>query len=258
MKTTKVYTLSDPDSFEIRYIGITVLPLSYRLSNHICDIKRENNKRTAWIKNVLKREKRPIIEELDEAESWEEGCLLEILYIGLFKSWGFNLVNGTLGGDGNIGYSPSKERRALHSISMRKLFTGEGNPFYGKHHSQKSKDLISLKNTGRECSEDFKEKRRKCQENWTPSQFTINRMIEVHGRRIVQLNKSLNFIKEFYTIKEAAIETNSLNEKITDCCKRKRFSHNNFVWMYKEDFEILEDTYKKELLSKLQKFKNYK
>lgn len=251
----KVYTLFDPITNQIRYIGITKSSLIKRLKEHISDTKRENTKKSNWIKSVLRQKSYPIIEELDTALSLEKACALEIFYISLFKTWGIPLTNLT---DGGEGFLRSKEQNIKHSNLLKLRYKNpENNPFYNKKHSEKTKEKISKANKGKRRTEEFKEKRRQIQKNWKPSVFTISKMIEIHGRRVVQLDKQLNFLCEFYTIKKAADLTNSLKEKISDCCKNKRLSHNKYVWMYKEDYEKLLPEKKSEVLQKLEKFKNY-
>lgn len=63
-----------------------------------------------------------------------------------------NLVNGTDGGDGKIGAMVSEKTKQYFS----KLFSGKGNPFYGKTHSEET--LKKLRN--RKLSVETKEKMR--------------------------------------------------------------------------------------------------
>lgn len=69
--------------------------------------------------------------------SVDEAQELEIFVISLYgrldKKEGL-LVNMADGGEGNLGYMPSEKVRKEHSERMR----GEGNPFYGKHHTEES------------------------------------------------------------------------------------------------------------------------
>lgn len=54
-------------------------------------------------------------------------------------------------------------------------------------------------------------------------------------RIVIQYSLAGQKIKEYVSIMEAARETNSLPEKITQCCRFERNSHNYFQWRYKED-----------------------
>lgn len=99
MKKKIIYTLSDPNTGIVRYIGKTnniEKRLSRHLSNnHLSNSTRKNN----WIISLLRKNQLPIIEVLDEVDSTDID-FYEIFYISLFKSWGFNLLNETEGGDG--------------------------------------------------------------------------------------------------------------------------------------------------------------
>jgi hypothetical protein len=99
MNTKFIYTLSDPANGLVRYIGKTnniKNRLKRHLSNnHLSDSTKKNN----WIISLLRNHQLPIIEVVDEVTS-EEINFYEIFYISLFKSWGFDLLNGTNGGDG--------------------------------------------------------------------------------------------------------------------------------------------------------------
>ena len=59
----------------------------------------------------------------------------------------FYLVNSTLGGDGTNGYKHPKGSR-----------NGKNNSFYGKHHTEETKELLRLSRLGTKASEETKEK----------------------------------------------------------------------------------------------------
>jgi hypothetical protein len=116
---TFIYTLEDPDTNEIKYIGKTVKPLKTRLTNHIYSCKKETNHRTNWIKSIIKKGKKPIIKMIDFC-SWEKSQKLETYWINKFKNEGANLVNLTNGGEGNLGLKLSKERRDKLTLAVSK------------------------------------------------------------------------------------------------------------------------------------------
>lgn len=122
----KIYTLSHPTTKEIRYVGFTKTKLSERLTKHIRDAKNRNsNHRTNWINSL---DSFPIIEEvdncIDEDKEW-----LEVMYIALFKSWGFRLVNATDGGEGGDTWSGrSIESRMISSKRISDALAGKKKP----------------------------------------------------------------------------------------------------------------------------------
>lgn len=86
-----IYTLSDPISKEIRYVGITTQPIQNRLYSHLSC--RYNAKKYKWICNLKKRKLRPIIEELDYVVA-SKSKREENFWIEQFRGMGFNLLNG--------------------------------------------------------------------------------------------------------------------------------------------------------------------
>lgn len=103
MNNVTIYTLSDPITGEVRYVGKTIQKLKYRLATHICRNRNNKNHTEAWVKSLLKKDLKPVIEELcvvDESV-WENE---EKFYISYFKYLGFRLTNHSEGGDAsNLG-----------------------------------------------------------------------------------------------------------------------------------------------------------
>ena len=62
----KIYTLKDPLTNEIRYIGKTKYSLVDRLCKHL--ITYEKNHRANWIRKLSKQNLKPIIELLEEMD----------------------------------------------------------------------------------------------------------------------------------------------------------------------------------------------
>lgn len=119
---TVIYTLSDPDTNEVRYVGKTVKTFPQRLQDHLYSVKKEHNYRSNWIKSILSRGKRPVIQYLDEC-SWDCSQALEIYWISQFKTWGFRLVNLSQGGEGNLGLAPSQKNiDILRARSSKKVY----------------------------------------------------------------------------------------------------------------------------------------
>jgi hypothetical protein len=75
MESTFIYTLSDPITKEVRYIGKTNNP-KRRLSAHVSRAIKENSNshKNNWIRKILKEGNRPTIEVLEEVpvDNWEQ------------------------------------------------------------------------------------------------------------------------------------------------------------------------------------------
>jgi hypothetical protein len=122
---TYVYTLADPRTDEIRYVGKTV-----NLKNRYADHLRCNGTLHVhnWIKQLRNLELKPKIEVLEECNSdWQ---LAEIYWIEQLRQWGFNLTNHAIGGlggqTGRIPWNKGKKGCWSEEIlqKMREASTG--------------------------------------------------------------------------------------------------------------------------------------
>jgi len=209
-----IYALSDPDSGEVKYIGQTSKTLNERMRIHLKDARsKKNNKRTAWIKSIVKRGKIPSIEIIDEVseDSWQ---FWEMYWIEQFKVWGFNLKNGTAGGDGIKGYIYTEEDkkkmrgRVVSDESRSKMSKskkgkpcpwnkvyGEGHHRFGIKHSEETKDKMK-----------------------TP---------------ILQFDKKGELIQEWSGLLDASDATGVDVGNINKVCKGNRKSAGGYIWEYK-------------------------
>ncbi len=103
--TTFIYVLKDPDTGEIRYVGKTNYP-TRRMNAHFSH--KSESRRGRWIDSLKCLNKRPLIEIIDEVlvSDWQQW---EIAWIEYFRDLGCDLVNSTLGGNGNNGVKHSAE-----------------------------------------------------------------------------------------------------------------------------------------------------
>jgi len=115
-----IYSLNDPDSLSVRYIGKT-MNLKKRLSSHINEAKRCKGRRYVlnWIKSLLDINKKPIINIIEECtqDNWEEK---ERYWVDHYRKIIPNLCNnadGGLGGSGTKNYTPEEinQRRIVAS-----------------------------------------------------------------------------------------------------------------------------------------------
>lgn len=93
-----IYTLNCPISGKIRYVGYSFNPKKRYLA-HIARRSECTTHKNTWISSLVNKGLKP---ELEIWETTNNGNIkfLEQYYISLFKSWGFDLTNGTFGGDG--------------------------------------------------------------------------------------------------------------------------------------------------------------
>ena len=188
-----IYTLKDPITKEVRYIGKTKRKLVDRMYSHTSNYKlsRERSYKNSWIISLKKQNLKPIIEVLDivEDNNWE---FWEQFYIGLFKSWGFKLTNMTKGGEGSPG----------------------GKGCLGYKHTEEAKKRISIANS--------KPKSKEWILNAAKGKYKPINQYDLLGK----------FIKTWESTTTAAIALGNINKKknINSCLKNKRNSAYGYKW----------------------------
>lgn len=98
METTNIYTLTDPRTKEVRYVG-KANNLTQRYKAHLNRARKHQTHKKNWLEQLKREGLRPIIEVVDivpvgDWRYWER------YWIAQMRQWGFNLVNHTDGGDG--------------------------------------------------------------------------------------------------------------------------------------------------------------
>lgn len=237
MKKVTIYSLSDPITKEIKYIGKTTKKLSCRLNEHL--LEPSNNLKKIWIQELLSNNLLPVIEEIESC-SIDLSDKLEQYWIFQFKSWNFKLLNLTNGGKGSLGYKMPKEVKDKISTNHKNNLFFKNGSFKGKRHNETSIKKMSIVKLGKSRTLESRIKQSISCKGRKPCELSIINMIKIHGKRIIQLDKNYNKINWFYTIKEASTFLNPLQNKtnghIVQCCQGKRKSAYGFIWKYEEDY----------------------
>lgn len=138
MREITIYGLCDPRNQQIKYVGKTVQPLNFRLSQHIHHYGvKKRTKKSCWITQLLKENLYPEIFEIEriDEQNWIEA---ERFWIAYFKSIGCDLKNIAIGGEGNGGNKLTEQHKAKIAIAST-----------GKKHTEEAKRKISEKAIGR-------------------------------------------------------------------------------------------------------------
>ena len=130
MNNFQLYYLCEPDTDEIRYVGITKNGLKKRLLQHLRSPTNEMIGK--WFNELKNNNKIPTIKEAGIYDSYDDLLKSEYNEITRLKNYGHNLFNILEG--------------------------GLVNPMMGRNHTDKVKQTISRKNNGKQCSEITKEK----------------------------------------------------------------------------------------------------
>jgi hypothetical protein len=242
MKTTFIYSLSDPDTNEVRYIG-KANNLKYRLWAHIHEAKHNlrNHHKCNWINTLLKKDKKPIIEIIEEVsiDDWQAS---EIYWISQFIAWGFNLINKTKGGEcgiisencrkalalskkrghskGTFKHSEStkaiiKEKRALQIITEehKKNISNSGK---GRITSEETKLKISLAHKGMKFSKEHAN---------NISKSKIKKIKEVYETGEIKQWDNAEQISKHY-----GISISSVRKKVTKINYKSKILKNKFYY----------------------------
>lgn len=133
--------------------------------------------------------------------------------------------------------SLSKKGKKLteeHKEKIRKYMT-ENNPFKGKHHTLKTKKIISKVHKGRKHSEETKEKMSK-----NNARYWLGKKRNEEMRKKLSVTNSIPIICietgiEYYGAREAERQTKICSGNITLCCQKKRKTAGKYHWKYKEE-----------------------
>jgi predicted DNA-binding protein YlxM (UPF0122 family) len=256
MKTTFIYSLSD-ELGNIRYVGKTSYPRQ-RLNNHIRESKKVIKKthKHNWINYLDSKGIKPKLEILDEIpylewEFWEQH------WICLIKSWGFNLVNSTLGGGGGEGYKHSEESKKKMSDNAKvRIITEERKQnvskalkeYYSNNPSKNvpriilDKDVLYQKYIVEnlsmpKLSEELGVSKKtiftnlkkfeiiKDKDDWKEQLSTTPK------KSVLQYDLLGNLVKEWETLKDIKGFGN-----VAHCCRGELKKAGGFIWRYKDEF----------------------
>jgi hypothetical protein len=112
MRTYTIYTLSDPRTGLVRYVGQTNRPPARRLGQHIQTARKSTVLWvSAWIRGLLNDGLLPIIATVETAASEAAADEAEVGWIVRLREQGCTLLNRAAGGCGNRGWNHSAEQR---------------------------------------------------------------------------------------------------------------------------------------------------
>lgn len=201
MKSVYIYALIDPRDSHVRYIGKANNPKE-RYNNHFNSSRDKNTYKRNWINSLRNDGYRPELLILDEVPiiTWQ---YWEKFYISLFKSYGFKLVNYTLGGDGST---------------------------FGNKGSFKKGNIPH--NKGVSQTDETKEKIRKS---------LLNTSNISSYKKIIQYDINYKELKRYNSIKDAVIENNGVfnASKISSCLTGRRLHHKGYIWKYDNNTDII-------------------
>lgn len=164
----------------------------------------------------------------------DDACQKEIELIAQYKTnvckWkadamGYNMTDG---GEGLCGYAFTNERKEEYSVK----FSGENNPFYGKHHTEETRKRNSewhKENMFGENNPFYGKKH---------SEESKRKNSESHRKTaVVQLDKNGDYIAEYESSIDAMKITKVRHSNIINCCRKQCKSAGGFIWQYKDEYD---------------------
>lgn len=212
-----IYKITSPSN-KI-YVGKTY-NLAHRIAAHKCCVKKGSNiilhnsiRKYGWDSHVLE-----VIEEVEDAFMDER----EIYWIAELETYCYENpmgLNMTKGGEG-------QRSTWMHKTGLRKWFsekfTGEGNPFYGKKHTEE---------TRKKLSENAKVRNRKSGTmipKWGVEKGRLNVI-----KPVVCYDLNGEFICEYESAAKAATVLNINNSGVTSVCRGNSTNAGGFIFRYK-------------------------
>lgn len=193
------------------YIGQTIRNLDERVSEHL--------RKNYYIGRALNKYglHNFDIDVIDYAESIDELNSKECFYIEKYNSMtpqGYNLCDG---GGRTLGFKHTEESKKSMSNNKKGKYTGEDNHFYGKKHTEATKEKMRLAwKTTRIMTEEQKEKLRKAHVT----------------KQVINLDTG----DIFNSCKEAGASINVNPTQITRVCKGRSKTSGGYHWMYYEEY----------------------
>ena len=214
-----------------KYVGQTK-NLSDRHRRHVQTSFNKNAKRdynTPFHRAIRKYgienfEIKILAENIETQEKLNE---YEIFFIKRYKT--LNIQNGYNVAEGgyNNPFAGKTEKemdefKRKVSESRKGQMTGESNPFYGKQHSQETKNKISKNHAN------------------------VNGENNPRAKMTIQYDKQGKIIKIWDYAKQASEELGINTNSITGCCRGERKSAGGFYWKYLND--VLDDDLKRYII----------
>lgn len=264
MKKVFIYTLTDPLTNEVRYVGKTT-NLLRRLNAHINRSKKYKYHSARWINSIIEKGLKPImsvIEECDE-KNWEDK---EVYWINYYRGL-FDLTNILDGGGhsatyGRLGKPWSEEQRINNRktrLGMKVNHTEEGNKkrvegirrYYNQNKKQVYqydlngcfiKEWSSAVDVEKELGVKHSNITKVCKclgkqaggfmwsykiENLPPYERNL------YMKKVLQIDSNDSIVNQFDSIKEASLVVGISKTAIVNCLTGKSKSSGGFKWKYK-------------------------
>lgn len=255
MNTTNIYALIDPETNQVRYVG-KANNISQRYKAHLNRARKHQIHKKNWIQQLKNKKLKPIMVVIDVV-LLDEWIFWEKYWISQMKTWGFNLINYTEGGDGcTFGNQTSFKKGAIP-------WNKNG------HHSEESRKKMSQSQKGRILTQETKNKMSKSHKGIPPAymkngipenilkkmqsaQFKKGGVSLFKGKRhtnesrekmsisqskkakqVLQYTSTGTFIAEHNSIEAAAKSVKGWSTNISAVCNGRLKTYKNYLWKFR-------------------------
>ena len=155
------------------------------------------------------------VEQIDTASDIDELNQKEQFWIQHYGSMVPNGYNQCVGGDNTVGFHHREESKQRMSLKKSEQYVGEGNPFFGKTHSEASRQKMSVARKGL-------------------AHLTADQVAKLRISHHTVKVRNVETGEVFNSVKEAAMAYGLKETHITRVCKGKRKTTGGFHWCYEE------------------------
>jgi group I intron endonuclease len=179
----------------------------------------------------------------------EEACEKEIELIKMYDSTnpdkGYNCSTGGENSLAGIQWTDDMKN------NRSKIYSGKGNPFYGKKHSEKTKEKMSKSKQGHEPYNKGKSPSYETLQLWSKQRKgkyfgnakpmdkeSKERLSVSHNfqkKTVIQLDLNKNMVAEYESISHASRVTGIGISSISKCCNKQCQSAGGYLWEFKDD-----------------------
>jgi hypothetical protein len=226
---TKIYTLVDPITNQVRYVGITEGTLHNRLLGHLKEARARKefnpNRKHKWINSLLSTGIPPVILLIDEVDSDPEWW--EVWWMEYLTSLGVDLLNIITTVEQYI----TIERRTIFQFSLDGNFMRYFDSVVNAASAVDGNDAIIHRAARQKCG--YKaygyQWRYAYETNIGPAKSKKQPNVNT---QVIQYSMDGTYIKSWVSGQEAANVLGLLKSKISNCCNGKRKSHGGFTWSF--------------------------
>lgn len=245
----KFYTLNDPITNEIRYVGRTKKELSIRLNEHVSSSNSNHNTyKKNWIKLLKTNGLRPLINLIFEKEcSWEDSHSIEKDIIKSYFELGYSLVNLNDKGCGHFGIQTSYENKGkpILQYDLNGNFIREWKSLTdaGKNLNINIKLISKCLNKVSHKCKNFQWKFKEYENYPLKIEELSNKLNYGKRKNVIQYSLNGEFIKIHSSATKASIDLNLNQADISNAIKNNSIC-GKFQWrFFSENYPIKIDKY---------------